>query len=54
MGIVKQQVGEELLLSNLQAKLSAHIGKSFPKFQEETGHVVHQLILNLTLVVFLP
>lgn len=54
MSIVKQQVGKELLLTYFQAKLSAHIGESLSKFQKETSNVVHQFILNVMLVKFLP
>lgn len=54
VGIIKQQVWKELLLTYFQAKLPAHIGKSLSKFQKKTSNVVQQFVLNVTLVIFLP
>ena len=53
VGIVKQQIRKELLLTYFQTKLSAHIGESLSKFQQETSDIVYQFILNVSLIKLL-
>lgn len=53
VGIIKQKINENFLLSDLEAILMTHICEVCTQLYEEFGHVSYKSIFQLPLIVIL-